>query len=346
MKYFSNMPDKEKGCLIIAEIGVNHNGDMELAKKLITKAKQSGADAVKFQTWITEENTGRYAPKAKHQKSSIDDSESQFHLLKRWELNLEQHLEIKAWAEREEIMFFSKPGSPGGLDILRKLNMPMIKIGSPDLTNLPLIKITAEIGLPIIISTGMGTLGEIEEALETIIRTGNDKIMLMHCTSSYPTPPNEVNLRAIDTLRHSFGLPVGFSDHSEGMEMSLAAVAMGAVSIEKHFTVDRTMIGADHNSSMESASFAAMVTCIRNIEKGMGDGIKKPLPSEKDNMDSLRRSLVVLRDLKKGTVLTSELIGIKRPGTGLSPKYFNWVIGKSINRDMKMDEVLSYQIIL
>ena len=343
MKYFSNSPDEGKGCFIIAEIGVNHNGDVELAKKLVTKARESGADAVKFQTWITDENTSIYAPKARHQKSSIDDTESQLMLIKKWELNLEQHREIKEWAAKEGIIFFSKPGSPGGLEILRQLDMPMIKIGSPDLTNLPLINITAELGLPIILSTGMGTLGETEDALGVIYKTGNNKIMLMHCTSNYPTRPEEVNLRAIETLKTSFGLPVGFSDHTEGLEMALAAVTLGAVAIEKHFTIDSASSGADHSTSMEPEMFAKMVECIRNIEKGMGDGLKKVHPSEKDSIENLRRSLVLLKDVSAGTVLNDKLIGIKRPGTGMSPKYFDWVLGKKINCDLKKDQILSIE---
>lgn len=343
MRYFSNTTDLNKGCLIIAEIGVNHNGDVDEAKRLITLAKRSGSDAVKFQTWMTVENTSIQAKLAQHQKSTGRASRLQFDLLKQWELNLEQHREIKEWADKEGIVFFSKPGSPGGLEILRQLDMPMIKIGSPDLTNLPLIKMTAECGLPIILSTGMGSLGEIETALEVVRRSGNNRIMLMQCTSSYPSRPEDSNLRAIETLSAAFGLPVGFSDHSLGMEMCIAAVALGAVAVEKHFTSDSTLPGADHSSSMEPEDFAEMVRCIRNVEKGMGDGVKRAYASEKDAMDNLRRSLVVLDDLKAGAVLTTDLVGVKRPGTGLSPAYLEWVIGKKISSDMARDQVLNLE---
>lgn len=346
MKYFSNTTNENKGCLIIAEIGINHNGDINLAKKLVKEAKKAGADAVKFQTWITEENTSRTAPKARHQKKTSDDNESQYDLIKKWELDLHQHQDIMKWANKEGIVFFSKPGSPGGLEILRQLNMPMIKIGSPDLTNLPLIKITADLGLPMILSTGMGTLGEIEEAIEIIYKTGNDRLMLMHCTSSYPTLPEQVNLRAIKTLQRAFALPIGFSDHSEGIEMAIAAIAMNAVAIEKHFTIDRGLPGADHKSSMEPGPFAEMVRCIRSLEKGLGDGMKKPHPSEKDSINNLRRSLVIAENVRAGTVLTPKLVGVKRPGTGIPPKYFDWAIGKKVTRDMQVDQVLTFKDIV
>jgi len=336
MSYFL----KNRRVFIIAELGVNHNGDVQLAKKMISSAKSSGADAVKFQTWITDENTSCLAPKAEHQKNGIGDTQSQYDLIKKLELCYEEHCQLRDWARQEGIIFFSKPGSPGAVELLSKLNMELIKIGSPDLTNLPLITRTAALGLPLIISTGMGSLDEIALAVATAEETGNRELMLMHCTTAYPAPHDDLHLKFIETLQEKFAYPVGYSDHSDGWEASVAAVALGSCAIEKHFTLDKKLPGPDHRASLEPAEFKELVLKIRNTERALGLNQKKLGELELANRQTLRRSIVVVETIPAGTVLTSAHLAVKRPGTGLPPSRLTDLIGRITTRDLAVDTLL------
>jgi len=335
-----NYWNRLKRCFIVAEIGVNHNGDVELARQMIGKARACGADAVKFQTYITEENTSRRAPKAAYQQAQEAGDESLYDMIKRLELSLADHLVLKRCCEEAGITFFSRASSPGALRMLTEVGVPFLKVGSLDITHHPLLAEMAGTGLPILLSTGASTLAEVEEALSVIRENGGRDILLYHCTSNYPARMQDVNLRAMLTLRQHFNLPVGYSDHTEGYEVACAAVALGAVSIEKHFTLDRTLRGPDHKASLEPDVFARMVAAIRNVEAALGDGVKQPRPGEVEMIAKMRRSIVALQHLAAGTVLQREMIGVKRPGCGLAPKYFGKILGLRIKRDIAADEPL------
>jgi len=328
-------------CFIIAEAGVNHNGDINIAKKLVDKAKEAGVDAIKFQTFRAENLVTKEAPKAEYQKETTGDG-SQFEMLKKLALSLEDHIILKKYCEEKGIMFISTPFDYESVDLLEKTDVPLYKVSSGDLTNLPLLSYIANKNKPIILSTGMANLGEVEEAVETISKAGNDRIILLHCTSNYPTAYEDVNLRAMLTMKEAFKLPVGYSDHTIGIEIPIAAVALGAKVIEKHFTLDRNMKGPDHRASIEPDELKMMVRSIRNIETAMGDGIKRCNKSEENIRKVARKSIVAGRDISKDEVITINNISFKRPEFGLKPKYVDLVVGKKARRNIKVNEFITF----
>ncbi len=331
----------EDRCFIIAEAGVNHNGDINIAKKLVDKACEAGADAIKFQTFKAENLVTKQAPKAEYQKETTGDG-NQFEMLKKLELSIEDHMTLKKYCEDKGIVFISTPFDFESVDLLEKINVPLYKVSSGDLTNLPLLKYISSKNKPIILSTGMANLGEIEEAIEAIFESGNKKIILLHCTSNYPTSYEDVNLRAMLTMKEAFKLPVGYSDHTIGIEVSIAAVTLGAKVIEKHFTLDRNMDGPDHKASLEPDELKMMVKSIRNIEKAMGDGVKRCSKNEENTRNVARKSIVAARDISKDKVITINDISFKRPEFGLKPKYANLIIGKKARRNIKEDEFITF----
>ena len=328
---------------IIAEAGVNHNGDIELAKRLVDIASECGIDAIKFQTFKAENVVAKNTPKADYQIKNTGTNESQYEMIKKLELSEDEFIELYKYTKKKGLIFLSTPFDFESADFLDEL-VSAFKISSTDLTNLPFLEYIAEKGKPIILSTGMGTLGEIEEAVNTI-REINDDLILLHCVTNYPASFESLNLRAIKTLKEAFKLPVGYSDHSLGIYAPIAAVALGAVVIEKHFTLDKNLPGPDHKASLNPEELKEMVNAIRLIEKALGDGIKRPTPEEEEIKKVARRSLVANVDIPKGTVIKKEMIAIKRPGTGIEPKYLNVVIGKRAKRDIKKDEVLKWNMI-
>lgn len=327
---------------IIAEAGVNHNADLGLARGLIDAAAVAGADAVKFQTAIPELVVTRYAQKADYQKETSRADESQLEMIRKILFPLETHRELKAYCEERGVIFFSTAFDPVSLDFLETLGQPYHKIPSGEITNLPYLRQVGAYRRPTILSTGMSTLGEIEAALEVLEQSGTnrERITVLHCNTEYPTPMTDVNLRAMQTIREAFGVRVGYSDHTAGIEVSLAAVALGATMIEKHFTLDRQLPGPDHKASLEPDELKAMVSAIRNIELAMGNGIKRPSSSESRNKDIARRSLVAAHPIRAGDVFSAANLTAKRPGSGLSPMRWDEVMGRKAPRDFLPDEMI------
>ena len=330
---------EEEPCFIIAEAGINHNGSIDLAKKLIDVAKDARADAVKFQTFTTEGLLSKNIVVPKH----IESRESLFETIRKLELSEEEHYELSEYCNQKGIIFMSTPMDHHSVDLLDDIGVPVFKIASCDLDNLPLLKYIAKKGRAIILSTGMGTISEVGEAVEMIKSNGNDDIILLHCVSAYPPKVEEVNLRAINTLRDAFKLPVGYSDHTIGINIPLAAVAMGAKMIEKHFTVDKKMEGPDHAVSADPVDLKNLVSGIRELEKSFGTGVKTPSKDEIEMRKSFRKSIVAGVNIKKGETITPEMLSIKRPGTGISPKYFDFIVGKTVKKDITKDELLSFK---
>lgn len=328
--------------LIIAEAGVNHNGDLQMAKRLIDEAAAAGADLVKFQTFNASRQVTRSAKKADYQTQTTDSSESQHTMLQRLELTEAMHHELIAQCNSRKIGFFSTGFDVESVDLLVRLGQEQFKIPSGEITNLPYLRHIGQLGKKIILSTGMATLGEIEAAIDVLEQAGTSRSMLtiLHCTTEYPTPMAEVNLRAMQSLHTAFGVDVGYSDHTQGIEVAIAAVALGASVIEKHFTLDRTLPGPDHQASLEPAELSAMVSAIRNIETALGDGIKRLMPSEARNKPVARKSLVARRAIKAGEVFTAENITTKRPGSGISPMRWDDFLGKQAPRDFAADELI------
>lgn len=328
-----------KRTLIIAEAGVNHNGSIELAKQLVDKAATAGVDYVKFQTFKTEKLVARSARLASYQKNNIGtDDNSQFAMLKKLELSPAQHEELVAYCKTKGVKFFSTAFDLDSIDYLHSLDLGLWKIPSGEITNYPFIKKIAQYGEPVILSTGMCNMQDIENAVETLRKWGAPKITILHCNTEYPTPFNDVNLKAMESIRQKFGVEVGYSDHTQGIEVPIAAVALGATVIEKHFTLDRNMEGPDHKASLEPDELNAMVSAIRNIEQAMGDGIKKVTDSEKGNMSVARKSIVAACDIRSGESFTENNLTVKRPGTGISPMRWEEVIGKTAKRDFIEEE--------
>jgi len=327
---------------IIAEAGVNHNGDITLAKKLIDVACMAGADAVKFQTFKATNVVSKYAQKADYQKETTNKSESQFEMIKKLELNEKIHNELISYCHSKNILFLSTPFDIESIDLLNKLGMKIFKIPSGEITNLPYLRHIGALGKEIILSTGMADLGEVEDALDILIASGTPKenITILHATTEYPCPIEEVNLRAMQTISEAFKIRVGYSDHTNGIEVPIAAVAMGAVVIEKHFTLDNTMEGPDHKASLEPEELIKMVKAIRNIEKSLGSGIKKPSASEVKNIIIARKSIVASCRIRKGEMLTSDNITIKRPGNGINPMRFDEIIGSIALKNYLEDELI------
>ncbi len=332
----------DEPCFIIAEVGVNHNGDINLAKALIDIAIDAGADAVKFQIFNAEAVVTKKAEMAEYQKSATGVIESQYEMLKRLELGKRDFEELADYAKERQIMFLSTPFDKESAELIYKLDLPAFKIGSGEITNLPFLRYIAQKKRPIILSTGMSTLGEVEEGLNCIQKEGVVDIILLHCVSDYPTDIRHVNLRAIKTLKYAFKLPVGFSDHTMGIIAPLASVALGSCMIEKHLTIDKSLPGPDHRASLDPKTFKNMVLAIKDLESSLGDGIKKPTESEENTRMIVRRSLVAKVDIPKGKTITEDVLDIKRPGTGIKPKYWDEIIGKKARENIKKHDVLTW----
>ena len=329
----------KKSTFIIAEIGVNHNGSVDLAKKMIKSASICGVDAVKFQTFVSEDLVTDNAKTAKYQENNTNEN-SQLEMLKKLELSFEDFHELKMYSEDCGVIFLSSPFDFKSVDLLEKLNISLYKLGSGELTNLELIDYVLKTNKPLILSTGMATLDEIKETYNHI--KNKDNLVILHCITGYPTSFEEANLNFIKTLQNELNVPIGFSDHSPGIELPIAAVALGACVVEKHFTLDKTLEGPDHKASLNTDEFKAMVSAIRNVEVAMGDGVRRFSKNEKEIKQVARKSIVLNEYVKKGSVLKREMLSIKRPGTGISPKYIDDVVGKTAIVDLIINHVLKW----
>jgi len=327
---------------IIAEAGVNHNGSLDLAKRLADVAVDAGADAVKFQTFKTENLVSRNAKKADYQKETTDTSESQFDMIKKLELDMDTHQKLIDHCQENNIMFLSTPFDNDSVNLLSDLGLQIFKIPSGEITNLPYLRHIGSLDKQVILSTGMSNIQEVEDALTILVGAGTlkENITVLHANTMYPTPMEDVNLNAMLTMQRELGVAVGYSDHTLGIEVDIAAVAMGASVIEKHFTLDKTMDGPDHQASLEPKELKAMVSAIRNIEKALGGNEKKPSPSEGINIDIVRKSIVATKTIKKGELLSNDNISTKRPGTGLSPMKWDEVIGTVASKNYQSDELI------
>jgi len=323
---------------IIAEAGVNHNGSLEAAKKMVDVAVEAGADAVKFQTYIPEKVISKFAKKAEYQVASTGDDESQLDMVRKLWLSFDSFRELSDYCGEKGILFLSTPFDIPSLQFLDALGLPYIKVPSGEITNLPLLLEVAKTKREVILSTGMSDLGEIAFARDILLSNGCPKVSLLHCNTEYPTPYEDANLRAMDSIRERFGGTVGYSDHTLGIEVPVAAVARGAEIIEKHFTLDKTLPGPDHSCSAEPQELAQMVRSIRNVEKALGTGVKKASASETKNIAVARKSIVAARDIRKGEILSAENLDVKRPGDGISPIRWNEVVGTAAVRDFAGDE--------
>lgn len=335
--------DKEiQRVLVIAEAGVNHNGDINLAKKLIDVAAAAGADAVKFQTFVADKVVTTTAAKADYQVLSTGSDDSQFDMLKKLELSPTMHEELVKHCEKREIKFLSTAFDQKSLDYLDSLGLMLFKIPSGEITNLPFLRHVGSLGKPVVLSSGMASLEEVGDAVAVLENAGTirTKITVLHCNTEYPTPVQDVNLRAMTTIRDAFGVEVGYSDHTRGIEVPIAAVATGASVLEKHITLDRSLPGPDQAMSTEPQEFKKMIQAIRNIEQALGNGIKQASPSEAKNILIVRRSLVATKRIEAGESFTSENISAKRPGTGISPMRWDDVIGRAAIRDFSPDELI------
>ena len=327
---------------IIAEVGVNHNGLVSLAKQLIDVAVEAGADAVKFQTFKAENLVSKNTEKAEYQKRTTSVSESQFDMLKKLELDMETHKELIAYCQEKDIMFLSTPFDHDSIHLLSDLGLQIFKIPSGEITNLPYLRHIGSLGKQVILSTGMSDLGEVGDALNILINAGTskDSITVLHANTMYPTPMKDVNLNAMLTIQKEFSVSVGYSDHTLGIEVDIAAVAMGASVIEKHFTLDKSMEGPDHKASLDPQELKAMVSAIRNTEKALGSSKKKPSPSESKNIEVVRKSIVASQGIAKGEFLTENNITVKRPGNGISPMKWDNIIDTVAIKDYKMDDLI------
>lgn len=327
---------------IIAEAGVNHNGSIELAKKLIDVAVEAGADAVKFQTFKTENVISIYAPMADYQKKNLGVEKSQYEMVKELELSFEDFTELKRYCDEKGIIFLSTSFDIESARFLKELGLEIFKIPSGEITNYLLLKEIGSYRKRVILSTGMADLGEIEDALDVLIESGTKRedITVLHCNTEYPTPYEDVNLKAMLTIKEAFKVSVGYSDHTLGIEIPVAAVALGAEVIEKHFTLDKNLPGPDHKASLDPYELKEMIRCIRNVEMAMGNGIKKPSQSEIKNIPIARKSIVAKRDIKKGEIFSEDNLTVKRPGYGISPMRWEEIIGKPAQKDYKRDEVI------
>lgn len=323
---------------IIAEAGVNHNGDLEMAKKLALTAKECGADIVKYQTAVPELVVSKFAEKAEYQKQTTDAAESQLEMIRKLHFSFEGHKELKEYCDSIGIAYLSTPFDLDSIDFLQQLGTPMWKVPSGEITNLPYLEKIAATKKPVILSTGMSMISEIEDALTILEDGGAGPITLLHCNTEYPTPIEDANLLAMQDLREQFGLPVGYSDHTAGIEADIAAAALGAVVIEKHFTLDKALPGPDHKASLSPEELTAMVAAVRKTELALGDGRKHVTESEAKNKPIARKSILAKRDIKKGETFTPENLTVKRPGDGISPMRWYDVLGKTAKRDFAEDE--------
>lgn len=327
-------------CFVIAEAGVNHNGSFRLAKKMVDAAKDASADAVKFQVFIAERVVTKTSDKALYQKRTTGAG-GQYEMLKKLELTEEEFTKLAAYAQRKNIVFLASAFDERSADLLEGLKVPAFKIPSSEITNFPLLRHIARKVKPIILSTGMSTLGEIAEALEVIRGEGADEVVLLHCVSDYPAKVEEMNLRAMNTLRRSFEFPIGLSDHTPGVTIPIAAVVLGATVIEKHFTLDKKLLGSDHKASLEPNELKEMINCIRSVEKALGNGIKRPTKNEEKIKKVVRKSIVARTGIPKGIVITEEMLDFKRPGIGIEPKYLEKVVRKRAKREIEADELIT-----
>jgi N,N'-diacetyllegionaminate synthase len=327
---------------IIAEAGVNHNGSLELAKKLIDVAVVAGADAVKFQTFKAENLVSKNAQKADYQKQTTNSEESQFDMIKKLELDVQTHKILMDYCKEKKIMFLSTPFDHDSIELLNDLGLEIFKIPSGEITNLPYLRHIGKLDKKVILSTGMADIGEIEDAMDILINAGTkkDNIIVLHANTEYPTPYEDVNLRAMVTIGKTFDVAFGYSDHTLGIEVDIAAVALGACCIEKHFTLDCTMEGPDHKASLEPDELKAMVKAIRNIELALGSCVKKPSKSELPNMKVARKSIVAKVEIKKGEILSADNLAVKRPAVGINPMRWDEVIGTIATKDYKEDELI------
>lgn len=330
-------------CFVIAEAGVNHNGDLRLARQLVEAAAEAGADAVKFQTFQADRVVAPGAPKAEYQKRTSGAEESQLEMLKRLELSEDDHRALIEHSSQAGIVFLSTPFDESSADLLHRLGVPAFKLPSGEITNLPFLEHVARKGLPILLSTGMSTLAEVDEAVRAIRDAANPPLALLHCVSNYPASPSDVNLRAMDTMRAAFSVPIGYSDHTLGDAITLAAVARGASIIEKHFTLDRGLPGPDHQASLEPGEIAALVRSIRSVEESLGTGRKEPAASESGTAAAARKSIAAARDLPAGHVIAAEDLARLRPGTGLAPAMLRHVVGRILKRPVERGELFCWE---
>jgi N,N'-diacetyllegionaminate synthase len=326
-------------CFIIADAGVNHNRSLELALRLVDVARQAGADAVKFQTFKAEKIVSPVAPKAEYQIANTQSSESQLEMVKALELTFDEFRSVRDYCQRRNVLFMSTAFDEESADFLDELGMPVFKIPSGEITNLPLIAHIARKRKPILMSTGMSNLEEVREAFNTIQGCGNDEVVILQCTSDYPADPSTINLRAMATMHNEFHVDVGYSDHSRGIEIPLAAVALGACVVEKHFTTDRTLRGPDHKASLEPGELKSMIAAIRTVEASLGDGQKRPSLGELKTAKCARRSLAAARRIPAGTLVTEDMVMILRPGTGMPPAMKPSVLGKRVLQDLEAGEL-------
>lgn len=337
-----SVPKKMNKTFIIAEAGVNHNGSLEMALKMVDVAAKAGADAIKFQTFKAEKVISVTAPKAKYQKETTGSNESQLEMVKKLELDEAAHVKLYQYCQEKDIQFLSTPFDLESIDLLDHLGLEIFKIPSGEITNLPYLRKLGAMKKRLILSTGMADLGEIEDALDLLAQSGTplENITVLHCNTEYPTPFEDVNLRAMLTIGHAVGAAVGYSDHTPGIEVAVAAVALGATVIEKHFTLDRNLPGPDHKASLEPDELTAMVQAIRNIEKALGNGIKRPSPGEVKNKLIARKSLVATQPINTGERFGADNITAKRPGTGISPMRWDEVLGQIAQKDYEKDELI------
>jgi N,N'-diacetyllegionaminate synthase len=332
-----------KRVIVIAEAGVNHNGSLDMAFRLIDEAVATGADIVKFQTFRADREISRHALKAEYQKKTTDARETQLEMARKLEFDIKDHRALINYCVEKGIGFLSAPFDLESVQMLADLGLEMIKVPSGEITNLPYLRAVGRLCKPVIMSTGMADLGEIQDALNILVDSGTpwSEIILLQCNTEYPTPFPDVNLRAMLTLKEAFKLPVGYSDHTLGIEVPIAAVALGAAVIEKHLTLDKNMPGPDHRASLEPAEFKRMVLAIRNIEAALGSGIKKASESEKKNKNIARKSIVIDRPIKAGEMFTETNLTTKRPGIGITPMLWDWIIGRTADKDYDEDDLLT-----
>jgi N,N'-diacetyllegionaminate synthase len=333
-------------CLVIAEAGVNHNGSLDMALRLVEAAAGAGADIVKFQTLKSEEVVTPLAPKAEYQVQNTGESESQLEMIKKLELPDEAFRTIQAHCRNKGILFLSTPFDHGSADLLEDMGVPAFKVPSGEITNHPFLSHVACKRRPLIMSTGMSNLDEVAAAINVIYKTGNTELILLHCVSNYPAAPASVNLRAMKTLERRFDLPTGYSDHTKGISIPLAAAALGACVIEKHFTLDQSLPGPDHRASLEPQELAAMVRGIREVEAALGNGLKRPAAEELSTTAVARRSLVAAEDLRAGTVLAENMVAIRRPGTGLPPSQLNRILGRKLKEDVFAGSLFTLEMLV
>jgi len=332
-------------CFLIAEAGINHNGNPELAKQLIDVASHARFDAIKFQTFRAENIITRTAKKAQYQKKLADDAETQYEMLKKLELSDKDFFYLSEYAQKKGILFLSSPFDPESIDLLERIGVAAYKIPSGEITNVPLLIQIAQTGKPIILSTGMANLSEIRDAMKLLKREGANEIILLHCVTSYPAPLEGLNLRMITELEKVFHVPVGFSDHTSGILAPIIARSLGACVIEKHFTLNKDLPGPDHKASLEPQELAAMADTIRTVDLALGQNKKTLCLKEREIKKIARKSLVASRDLPPGTTISEDMVSIKRPGTGIQPKYFNEILGKSTKQRIKKDTLLRWDMI-